>query len=695
MPIPKDKTDRKSKLGDFVEVLVPLGTDEQGNARFEKGIVQRAGLSDEQWAQVKKQAEEVGRMSLTKESGGSPDAGARQEQLQAAKKLGDVITFKDPTGATTVVPRGDMPDNEWQKRLLEARKRDTFVTGSYNGEAFDKQPVLTSEVGSQLGGEGQKVEAEFQKSGARPGSPEGFFSRSLVNALPGPEGMGTPPGPVPSGQGSLLDALPEPKGQEIPAPIPAPDFATAAGTSQALGGPYAAGPGDALKKVGSELLGPSPGAQMTDLVQAGKDSFAQPQAQPAPMQPPAPQPTSMGMNMKVAGGPAMKPGATPGLGDIEKQFTEGVNKEAAAQGEAANQRIIERANYEKNLQAFEAEQKKAQLRQREAEDRINNAYLKTLDEMTAKAQIDPDHFWNTRSDGAKVGMLLSGFLAGLGGRDPSSTVERMVAQDIAVQRENFNLQREAGKSKLAGLDTIYGRLRQRGLDDAEAASAARASMKAGLAMRMDDVADRLTDPVAKAKAQQVAAQFRLGVKKDEDALKTSAAQRVHMSNQDAMTRFELGMKAQAAEDKKKGDKGTQATLLKELQGLQDARSRILQMKEASKGGFLARGGVDAASTLPFGSVVAPGAAGKQNTWATGRAEVLKSLFGSVTKEDYKLAQGVLPEKIEAGIDPTGALDQQLAFIDQQINRRLDEGPTSYKNATSDVRGESAGGQGGR
>jgi hypothetical protein len=693
MPVPKDKTDRKSKLGDFVEVLVPLGTDEQGNARFEKGIVQRAGLSDEQWAQVKKQAEEAGRMSMTKESGDSPDAGARQEQLQATKRLGDVITFKDPTGATTVVPRGDMPDNEWQKRLLEARKRDTFVSGSYNGEAFDKQPVLTSEVGSQLGGEGQKVEAEFQKGGARPGSPEAFFSRSVVNALPGPEGMGTPPGPIPAGQGSLLDALPEPKGQEIPAPIPAPDFATAAGTSQALGGPIAASPGDALKKVGSEMLGPAPGAQMTDLVQAGKDSFAQPQT-PAPMQAPAPgpQPTSMGMNVKVAGGPGMKPAATPGLGDIEKQFTEGVNKEAAAQGEAANQRIIERANYEKNLQALEAEQKKAQLRQREAEDRINNAYLKTLDEMTAKAQIDPDHFWNTRSDGAKVGMLLSGFLAGLGGRDPSSTVERMVAQDIAVQRENFNLQREAGKAKLAGLDTVYGRLRQRGLDDAEAASAARASMKAGLAMRMDDVADRLTDPVAKAKAQQVAAQFRLGIKKDEDALRTSAQQRTHWQNQDGFARLELGMKAQAAEDKKKGDKKTlQATLSKELQGLQDARSRVLQLKEASKGGLLARGAVDAASSLPLGSVVAPGAAGKQNTWAIGRAEILKSLFGSVTESDYELAEGVLPKKIEAGVDPTGALDQQLAFIDQQIARR----EAAYNEAGPDVRGESAGGQGGR
>jgi hypothetical protein len=400
----------------------------------------------------------------------------------------------------------------------------------------------------------------------------------------------------------------------------------------------------------------------------------------------------MGMNMKVAGGPGMKPAATPGLGDIEKQFTEGVNKEAAAQGEAANQRIIERANYEKNLQAFEAEQKKAQLRQREAEDRINNAYLKTLDEMTAKAQIDPDHFWNTRSDGAKVGMLLSGFLAGLGGRDPSSTVERMVAQDIAVQRENFNLQREAGKSKLAGLDTIYGRLRQRGLDDAEAASAARASMKAGLAMRMDDVADRLTDPVAKAKAQQVAAQFRLGVKKDEDALRTSAQQRTHWQNQDGFASLELGMKAQAAEDKKKGDKKTlQATLSKELQGLQDARSRILQLKEASKGGMLARGGVNAASSIPGGSLVAPGAAGKQNTWATGRAEILKSLFGSVTESDYKLAQGVLPEKIEALTDPTGALDQQLAFVDQQIARR----EAAYGEAGPDVRGESAGGQGGR
>lgn len=210
-------------------------------------------------------------------------------------------------------------------------------------------------------------------------------------------------------------------------------------------------------------------------------------------------------------------------------------------------------------------------------------------------------------------------------------------------------------------------------------------MKAGLAMRMDDVADRLTDPVAKAKAQQVAAQFRLGVKKDEDALRTSAQQRTHWQNQDGFARLELGMQAQ-------GDKKTlQATLSKELQGLQDARSRVLQMKEASKGGFLARGGVDAASTLPFGSVVAPGAAGKQNTWATGRAEVLKSLFGSVTKEDYNLAKGVLPEKIEAGIDPTGALDQQLAFIDQQIARR----EAAYGDAGPDVRGESAGGQGGR
>lgn len=217
-------------------------------------------------------------------------------------------------------------------------------------------------------------------------------------------------------------------------------------------------------------------------------------------------------------------------------------------------------------------------------------------------------------------------------------------------------------------------------------------MKAGLAMRMDDVADRLTDPVAKAKAQQVAAQFRLGVKKDEDALRTSAQQRTHWQNQDGFARLELGMQAQAAEEKKKGDKKTlQATLSKELQGLQDARSRILQLKEASKGGFLARGGVDAASTLPFGSVVAPGAAGKQNTWATGRSEVLKSLYGSVTKEDYNLAKGVLPEKIEAGIDPTGALDQQLAFIDQQIARR----EAAYGEAGPDVRGESAGGQGGR
>ncbi len=263
----------------------------------------------------------------------------------------------------------------------------------------------------------------------------------------------------------------------------------------------------------------------------------------------------------------------------------------------------------------------------------------------------------------------------------------MIARDIAVQGENFNLAREGAKNKLAGLNTMYGRLRERGLDDREAAAAARAAMNQGMANKLEGIKEQMAPGEAQAKADMAIAQFRMNKVKAEDDLKTSLQQRVHMQNQDSMTAFTLDMKRKDAEAKAAGGQKIPATLAKELQGLLDARSRVLQMKEASKGGFLARGGVDAASSLPLGSVVAPGAAGKQNTWATGRAEVLKSLFGSVTKEDYNLAKGVLPEKIEAGVDPTGALDQQLAFIDQQIARR----EAAYGEAGPDKRGVSMGG----
>ena len=56
------------KAGDYVEILVPLGKDDEGNTTYEKGLVLRASMSDEKWADIKGRAERSGRLSAVKES---------------------------------------------------------------------------------------------------------------------------------------------------------------------------------------------------------------------------------------------------------------------------------------------------------------------------------------------------------------------------------------------------------------------------------------------------------------------------------------------------------------------------------------------------------------------------------------------------------------------------------------------------
>lgn len=716
------------KAGDYVEILVPLGQDEQGNTTYEKGLVLRASMSDEKWADIKGRAERSGRLSTIKDSEGT-------RVLTDEKDIsGDHIKFKDSSGASVIVPRGNLDDAAWQKRVAAAADKDSFESAVQDGSVVKAGPGRAKEAGTSDLGD-KPVEGPVQKTERKPlevitpvlgdlapakfsdrqntspnevvkpqvtevpqepqaTGPRKFFGDAMLGALPGPPGMGTPPGAIPAGQGSILE---DPRTMEQRSAHAQPEIPSGAGggsPGMGMPSPY---PGDVpgpvnvgglndVKKMGAELLGPSPGEQLGTLVDAGKQSFQQPQVPPgAPA--PAPQPTSTSVGMKVRGGPSSAPGGVPSLDQAEKDFRAGQQKMVDTEAERARQQLEARTKYESDVKAFEAEQKAATIRQRENEDRINAAYLRTLEDVSKKAEIDPDHFWDSKSGAQKAFMAIGGFLAGLGGRDPSSRIDQMIAQDIAVQRENFNLAREGAKNKLAGLQTVYGMLRQRGLDDREAAQAARASMNQGMINKLEGIKEQMAPGEAQAKMDMAIAQFRMNKAKAEDDLKNSASERWARAESLRMQEFGLEMKRKDAEAKAAGGQKIPATLAKDLSELKDTLASIKSMSAASSGGFLTRGAVDAATTLPGGGVVAPDLKARGQEYASRRATLLKQVLGALTNADYQTALSMMPEKISAMEDPGPYLARAADYVEKQIARR----EADYGLAGPDKRGVNMGG----
>lgn len=172
---------KKLKVGDYVEILVPLGTDAEGNTTYEKGIVSRAGLSDEKWADVKARAEASGRLSTIKESattrGGSSDI------------EGDVIRFKDKSGGTVIVPRGDLDSAAWSKLSLSAASLIRFDRAILDGDVVKAGPNRAKKVDTaDLADEGATpVEAKqkFIEQAPRPGLVERFFGGAIKGAHSG------------------------------------------------------------------------------------------------------------------------------------------------------------------------------------------------------------------------------------------------------------------------------------------------------------------------------------------------------------------------------------------------------------------------------------------------------------------------------------------------------------------------------
>ena len=133
---------KNPKAGDYVEILVPLGKDDEGNTTYEKGLVLRASMSDEKWNDVKGRAERSGRLSTVKDSEGARPLTDEQDIS------GDHIRFKDKSGASVIVLRGDLDDAAWQKRIDSAADKDSFESAMQGGSVVKAGPRRAKEPGT-------------------------------------------------------------------------------------------------------------------------------------------------------------------------------------------------------------------------------------------------------------------------------------------------------------------------------------------------------------------------------------------------------------------------------------------------------------------------------------------------------------------------------------------------------------------
>jgi hypothetical protein len=761
MPNRSDPT-KKLKLGDYVEVLVPLGKDEDGNPTYEKGIVSRAGLSDEKWADVKARAEASGRLSTIKES----------EQTRGGDSTpeGDVIRFKDKSGGTVVVPRGDLDESAWMKRVSDAADKDSFESATIDGEVTGAGPKRAKKVGTddladegatpvtarRVGGDGSSlgsgagvtlsvdegapnerpvqkpmltnpgqrepvIDEQASAGGTMGGKIRGMFGGMAEGALPGGTGGGVAPmsmpapgpgmsmtdGGVPTSDGGV--GMPTPPIAPSPMGVSggaAPDAGMPA-PSMGLSSPPSE-PSAPMPNMGN--VNPTPLTNPVDLAVADKMSSGGTAPMSGQMSAPDPS-TIVGapqasmappgykaeVGVKTRGTSTPAPAGISSLDQAEKDFRAGQKTAIDTAQKGADEQLKARADYESKSAAFEAAQVKAQGLQRQEEDRINSAYLQTLEEVSKKQQIDPDHFWDSKSAGQKAFMAIGGFLAGLGGRDPSGRIDQMIAQDIAVQRENYNLAREGAKNKLAGLNTMYGRLRERGLDDREAAAAARAAMNQGMANKLQGIAEQMAPGEARSKAEMAIAQFQLNKTKAQEDLKMGAAQRAHMRKQDLFEEVKLGMAAETARAKAKEESPMQATLSKEMAAIEDGMAQARQMLSDSSVGTwekvktAAAGGSYGKAWEAIAKFADPNAGARSMDFKGKRIGMLKDIFGGALQaHELAEAEGMLPDTISPMTDLRPYFERIVAFGQQQIARRQER----YSRSGADQRGPAAPGAGG-
>lgn len=630
-------------------------------------------------------------------------------------------------GNNLMIPRGDMSEKKWLETVDAASRKANFVRAVTGGDTVEApepelgefespkratepapmvrpalkppQPDVLPPVESlpdMKGGDVPEIQPFVEPDVPKILPPENVRSMGAIDPATNPHREKSFGESVVEGAGNLADTFAQ-GGSSVAKAIGAgveganEAIAGAAGTAaQKLAdtelrfNPLTRGiatgrPTDAYREVGA-LVGSSPNAALANTVAAGQKSVSgAPKASPTTAPPGTPSGSQM-TSMKVRGstGPSGGPGeALPSLDPAEQEFQASQQLAVQTASQAAEAQLRERVAHEARLRDFDAEQAASKNRQREAEDSLNNAYMKTLEESDKKMQIDPHHFWESRTDGQKAMILIGGFLAGIGGKDPTAIIDGMVKRDIDVQRENFNLAREDTKTKLAGLDNMYARLRNRGLNDQEAAAATRAAMNEGFASRMKSISEQMAPGEAQSKALFAMSQFRMNKVKAEDELKNSRSERFARSEALRLRNFELELKQRndAAKLAAKGAKGPHVPnkAREEMLKLEDSIKNIDRMIADVPEGPLARGGARLAQLAPGGGLLFPETVAQADDFSL-RAYTLATdaAKSALQKEEMKVLFERIPQHISGWKDPVPQLKIMREFMKDALKRREEE-----------------------
>lgn len=128
------------------------------------------------------------------------------------------------------------------------------------------------------------------------------------------------------------------------------------------------------------------------------------------------------------------------------------------------------------------------------------AAIEALQKDVETGKVDPEHFWHTRSTGAKIagilGMAFGGFASGFHGgpNQAADFVEHLVDNDIAAQKANL----ENKARSLTGKASLYQMTEGAFKSEEERHAAARAMALTGVQKQIDAEIQRRTDPLEKA-----------------------------------------------------------------------------------------------------------------------------------------------------------------------------------------------------
>lgn len=569
-----------------------------------------------------------------------------------------------------------------------------------------QKPMLTNPSTRTL-----SVDEQASAGGTLGGKLRGVLGDMAQGALPGPAGMGTPPGPIPPGQGSMLEGsqgavdmtgLPPAQGQEPQQPLDMTGIPAGTGVDPLqAAGQIASEVPSRVKQFGQFLSDRPQEAQPGQPIAADGTRLGDPldPGQPVPGAPPAPAPVPGSTSLQTqqtstvrapgSGGSSLEGDLNKSYADAVKARAEMARMEAEQSGKIAEAEIVR----QKNLQSIEDARAARAQALVERQDKVQAAQLRAVESLSEQVKIDPGRLWASRTAQQKADARLAGFLFGFSGSGAQyvQSLQNEVDKDVQAQLQAAQLTMEGKKAQVAGLGNIFTQLRQQGLDTNEAAGVARASLLEIHNSKLMEMKARFEGTTAGIRAAEaIAALGPVRVKAISDT-RTAAAQQASLYSAMRMNELQTRTNAATALMKTQEETPMQATLSKEMTGLEDVRASLLNMKSMAGGGMYERLRTQGADVSPFGGVLDPDRKAKARTFkGEAYAQMIEKAKGALQAGELASLSQIVPQNISVVEDPGPYFDRAIAFVEQQLARRQER----YSKSGADTRGPSAGGQGG-